>query len=185
MNLKSQWPSNPRSLREWQLERLRGYLRTTVLPFSSHYGALFRRENIDPGQLRSADDDRRQRIEAARVDLARELARLYVEHGSEPSHELVPPLRRHIPHPELDGGSRDVRDDDAATAIEDRAARCLDPDQAELIRLRGVQVLVAREHLERPEAEEEDDECDEREPAEDRNPERELRREAVRPICFS
>src|SRR6185436_16444166 len=56
MNHKSPWPSNPRSLREWQLARLRGYLRTTVLPFSAHYGALFRREGIDPDQLCSADD---------------------------------------------------------------------------------------------------------------------------------
>ena len=59
MNLKSNWPSNPRSLREWQLARLRGYLRTTVLPFSAHYGALFRREGIDPRQLRTLDDLRR------------------------------------------------------------------------------------------------------------------------------
>ena len=48
MKRNSPWPSNPRSLREWQLARLRGYLRTTVLPFSAHYGALFRREGIDP-----------------------------------------------------------------------------------------------------------------------------------------
>jgi phenylacetate-coenzyme A ligase PaaK-like adenylate-forming protein len=59
MNRKSNWPSNPRSLRDWQLARLRSYLRTTVLPFSAHYGALFRREGIDAAQLRSADDLRR------------------------------------------------------------------------------------------------------------------------------
>ncbi len=59
MNRNSPWPSNPRSLREWQLARLRRYLRTTVLPFSAHYGGLFRREGIDPGQLRSPDDLRR------------------------------------------------------------------------------------------------------------------------------
>ena len=56
MNPKSPWPSNPRSLREWQLARLRSYLRDTVLPFSAHYGALFRREGIDPAQLRTPDD---------------------------------------------------------------------------------------------------------------------------------
>jgi phenylacetate-coenzyme A ligase PaaK-like adenylate-forming protein len=59
MNLKSPWPSNPRSLREWQLARLRGLLRTTILPFSAHYGALFRRAGIDPAQFRSLDDLRR------------------------------------------------------------------------------------------------------------------------------
>ena len=59
MNLNSPWPSNPRSLRDWQLARLRSYLRDTVLPFSSHYGALFRREGIDPARLRTPDDLRR------------------------------------------------------------------------------------------------------------------------------
>src|SRR6266853_3420966 len=59
MNHKSPWPSNPHSLREWQLARLRSYLRTTVLPFSAHYGAQFRHEGIDPAQLRTPDDLRR------------------------------------------------------------------------------------------------------------------------------
>ncbi len=56
MKRNSPWPSNPRSLREWQLARLRSHLRTTVLPFSAHYGALFRREKIDANQIRSLDD---------------------------------------------------------------------------------------------------------------------------------
>lgn len=59
MNLASPYPSNPRSLREWQLARLRRFLRDTVLPFSAHYAALFRREGIDPRQLRTLDDLRR------------------------------------------------------------------------------------------------------------------------------
>ncbi len=59
MNRKSHWPSNPRSLREWQLARLRSYLRDTVLPFSAHYGGLFRREGIVPDQIRTLDDLRR------------------------------------------------------------------------------------------------------------------------------
>ncbi|MEA3212969.1 MAG: phenylacetate-CoA ligase [Chthoniobacter sp.] len=59
MNHRSPWPSRPHSLREWQLARLRRYLRTTVLPFSAHYGALFRREGIAPAQLRTLDDLRR------------------------------------------------------------------------------------------------------------------------------
>ena len=47
------------ALRDWQLARLRSYLRDTVLPFSAHYAALFRREGIDPGQIESVDDLRR------------------------------------------------------------------------------------------------------------------------------
>lgn len=57
---KHPWPSRPpRALRDWQLARLRSYLRDTVLPFSAHYGALFRREKIDPADLRTTDDLRR------------------------------------------------------------------------------------------------------------------------------
>jgi phenylacetate-coenzyme A ligase PaaK-like adenylate-forming protein len=49
----------PATLRNAQVRRLREYLRTTVLPFSPHYGALFERERIDPASLRTADDLRR------------------------------------------------------------------------------------------------------------------------------
>ena len=47
------------ALHKWQLARLRGYLRDTVLPFSAHYAALFRREGINPAQIKSPDDLRR------------------------------------------------------------------------------------------------------------------------------
>jgi len=54
---KSNWPPPPLSrLRDWQLARLRHYLRDTVLPFSSHYGALFRKEKIDPAEIRTVAD---------------------------------------------------------------------------------------------------------------------------------
>ena len=46
-------------LRKWQLARLRGYLRDTVLPFSAHYSTLFRRENLDPSRIETPDDLRR------------------------------------------------------------------------------------------------------------------------------
>jgi phenylacetate-coenzyme A ligase PaaK-like adenylate-forming protein len=59
MSRNLRFPSNPRSQRNWQLARLRRYLRETVLPFSAHYGALFRREGIDLSQLRTSDDLRR------------------------------------------------------------------------------------------------------------------------------
>ena len=47
------------SLRRWQVARLRRYLRETVLPFSAHYAALFRREGLDPAQIKTEDDLRR------------------------------------------------------------------------------------------------------------------------------
>ena len=59
MSPREPWPSNPASLREWQLYRLRRYLRRTVLPFSKHYRELFSKEGLDPGMLRSSDDLRR------------------------------------------------------------------------------------------------------------------------------
>ncbi len=54
------WPSHPTSaLRDWQMARLRSYLHDTVLPFSAHYGALFRREKLSVSALKSPDDLRR------------------------------------------------------------------------------------------------------------------------------
>jgi phenylacetate-coenzyme A ligase PaaK-like adenylate-forming protein len=38
------------------MNRLRGFLRDTVIPFSAHYSALFRREGIDPGRIETIDD---------------------------------------------------------------------------------------------------------------------------------
>jgi phenylacetate-coenzyme A ligase PaaK-like adenylate-forming protein len=46
-------------LRKWQVARLRDYLRDTVLPFSAHYSASFRREGIDSSQIKTVDDLRR------------------------------------------------------------------------------------------------------------------------------
>ncbi len=54
------WPTHRASaLHNWQLARLRRYLRETVLPFSAYYGALFRREKIDARALTSLDSLRR------------------------------------------------------------------------------------------------------------------------------
>ena len=69
----------------------------------------------------------------------------------------------------------DVRDDRATVAVEDRPARRLDAHEPELVVLRRVQVLVAGEHLKRPEPQEEDREHDQRDPAEDADAERESR----------
>jgi len=59
MKTSTPWPSHPRSLREWQLARLRTYLRDTVLPFSAHYGRMFEKEGLRPEMLRTPDDLRR------------------------------------------------------------------------------------------------------------------------------
>ncbi|HSI12085.1 MAG TPA: AMP-binding protein [Chthoniobacter sp.] len=53
------WPSHPHSLRNWQLTKLRTYLRDTVLPFSKHYGRMFEKERLSPEMLRTMDDLRR------------------------------------------------------------------------------------------------------------------------------
>ena len=123
--------------------------------------------------------DRRDGIEASLRHLAREGPRRDVQDAREPLDEVVPPLLRHVADPELHGRACDVRHDHAPVAVEDRPAGCLDADQPELVVLRGVQVRVAREDLERPEPEEEDREREERDPAEDRDAQSELRCEPV------
>ncbi len=129
---------------------------------------------------RCLHDDRGQRVETSRVDLTGELSRLDVEDTGEAPHELVAACGGNVAHPELDRRPRDVRDDRPAAAVEDGAAGSLHADETELVRLRGVQVLVAGQHLERPEAEEQDDEDEERERPEDRDAQCELRRQPVR-----
>ena len=114
------------------------------------------------------------------LDLPRELRRLDVEHGGQPLHELVATFAGHVPGPELDCGSGDIRHDHASAPVEDRPSRRFDSDQAELIALRCVEVLVAGEHLQRPQPEEQDDEYEESERAEDRDAQRKLRRQPVR-----
>jgi phenylacetate-coenzyme A ligase PaaK-like adenylate-forming protein len=59
MKTKPHWPAHPQSLRDWQLTRLRTYLRDTALPFSAHYRRLFEKEHLDPALLRLPDDLRR------------------------------------------------------------------------------------------------------------------------------
>ena len=129
---------------------------------------------------RGLHDDRRQRVEASLLDLARERARRDVENLAEALDELVATFLRHVPHPELHCGPCDVRHDDASVAIEQRPAWRLDANQAQLVALRGVQVLVAREHLQRPQAQKEDPERGQRDEAENRDAQRQLGREPVR-----
>ena len=119
------------------------------------------------------DGDRRQRVDAPVVDLAREARRRHVEHGGEAlDHPVAPCLLRHVADPQLHRRARDVADDHPALAVEDRAARRLDPDRPQLVVLGRLQVALAREHLQRPEPEEEQGEDRERDDAEDRRPAR-------------
>ena len=51
------WNSAPPEVwRRWQLARLRDYLRTRVVPFSAHYGRMFKAHGIHPLDLKSLDD---------------------------------------------------------------------------------------------------------------------------------
>ena len=54
---QNQWPqlSEP-SVRSWQAEQLRHYLRTVVLPFSAHYRALFHQEGLVAESFRTLED---------------------------------------------------------------------------------------------------------------------------------
>src|SRR5271170_217729 len=51
------WHSlDKRSLKTWQMLKLRRYLADTVLPFSAHYGALFKEHGVDAERLKDFSD---------------------------------------------------------------------------------------------------------------------------------
>ena len=111
--------------------------------------------------------DRRERVDAPVVHLASEATRRHVEDGRKAlDHPVAPLLLGHVADPQLDRRSRHVADDHLAVAVEDRAARRLDPDRAQLVVLGGIEILRAGEHLQRPEPEEEDGEDGDRDDAE-------------------
>ncbi len=124
--------------------------------------------------------DRVERIGDPLVDLLREPRRRHLQHPREPLDDVVAALLRQVAHPELHGGAGDVVHDGLAIPVEDRAAGSLDADRAELVPLRRGEVRVARQHLERPEPEEEHREDHERDDPENADAEREPRRQPVR-----
>ena len=126
------------------------------------------------------DEDRRQRVVPALLERLRQLRQRHAQHLREPLQHRVAALLGQIGHSNLDRRAGHVRDDRVPGPVEDRAARGLDGDGAELVVLRRVQVAVAGEDLERPQAQEEDGEDDERERGQHADPERELGREPVR-----
>ena len=55
--LTTHWQALPEKVvRRLQAEKLRHYLRTTVLPFSSHYRELFAQHDLDPDYFRTLED---------------------------------------------------------------------------------------------------------------------------------
>ncbi len=127
------------------------------------------------------DGDRRQRVGLPRGDLAGELGRGDAQDPREAADDLAPASfdPGHVADPELHRGPGDVRDDDAPVAIENRPPWRLDAYEAQLVVLGRLQVVLAREHLQRPEPEEEDAEHEQRERTEDADSQRERRSEAV------
>ncbi len=55
--LQSRWQQLPEAaVRRLQVERLRHYLRTVVLPFSAHYGKLFREHGLNADSIHTLED---------------------------------------------------------------------------------------------------------------------------------
>jgi phenylacetate-coenzyme A ligase PaaK-like adenylate-forming protein len=55
--LRTQWQQLPeRTVRQLQADKLRRYLRDVVLPFSAHYGELFRKKGLKAESIRTLED---------------------------------------------------------------------------------------------------------------------------------
>src|SRR5947199_10404303 len=55
--LSTQWQRLPeRTLRKLQVEKLRHYLRNTVIPFSAHYREMFQKRGIKADSIRVLED---------------------------------------------------------------------------------------------------------------------------------
>ncbi len=128
---------------------------------------------------RDLDGHRGQRVVLPLLELGEDPGERHVDDPGELLHLRVATLLRQIGRPHLDGGRADVRDEHAALAVDDRAARRLAADGAELVVQRRVLVPRAGEDLERPQAEEEHGEDRERDRGEDRHPKRHPRVEEV------
>ena len=126
---------------------------------------------------RLLDDYRRRRVAAALLQLADHLRDRHVDDLREALQlfQSRGPLLGEIGRPELNRGCRAIVDDRPALAVEHRPSRGLERDRAELVVHRGVQILRPGEHLQRPEPEEEDAEDRDRDAAQNRDPQRDLR----------
>src|SRR6266511_6250287 len=55
--LRTQWQQLPeKAIRQLQAAKLRAYLRRVVVPFSAHYGAVFREQGLTADSIRTLDD---------------------------------------------------------------------------------------------------------------------------------
>ena len=112
-------------------------------------------------------------------DLADHLRLPHAQDGPQPGQQLVAPGagRRDLVGPQLHGDRDPVVHEDAAVAVEHVAARRRHDDVADLVVRRLRQVLVARQHLQVPQAEEDDGEHRQRHAREHGHPPRKLRRD--------
>ena len=117
---------------------------------------------------------RREGVQAALTSSGYQEALILVKGGYTPDVIVVERGR-----PELYRRPRLVGDEDDAVSVDDRAARRGRAERAHLVVLRHFEVALARDDLERPEAEEENAEDRHRDDAEDRDPDRRLRGDAV------
>ena len=126
-------------------------------------------------------DDRSQRVVAVLLQLREHVldARAGDQRQRTELRALRSPRLRQVGGPQLDARAGDVLDEQAAVTVEHRPARRVEADRAHAVVVRGDEVTVAGEHLQRPEPEEEDGEDGERERGEDRDAERKLRRQAI------
>ena len=123
------------------------------------------------------DDYRSRRIAAALLELRDHLPDRHVDDLREAPQLVQPrgPFLRKIGRPELDGRGRAIVHDRPALPVEHRPSRSLERNRAELIVDGRVQVLRPGENLQRPEPEEEHAEDSDRDAAQNRDPQRDLR----------
>ena len=129
----------------------------------------------------SLHDDRRQRIAGVPVQQREDvLGRDAGQAGERAAARCAAPASSSAGRPATARPrARDVLDDDVAVRSSTGPRGASMRSVAHAVVVRDRQVLVAREHLQRPEPQEEDGEHREREKREDRDAERELRRQAV------
>jgi hypothetical protein len=128
------------------------------------------------------DHDGRERVVLVLLHAREDLAHRDVDDLRElpQLRALGRPALREVGGPQLDARAERVDDERLAVPVEDRAARRVERADAHAVVVCGGRVLRPGEDLERPQAQEQHREHAERERAEDRDAERELRGQPVR-----
>ena len=128
------------------------------------------------------DRDRRQEVTLPRGDVGPDVSVWDVQERREAPHDECLALRGRLlegGRPQLHRRARLVGDEHDAVPVEDRAARGRRAERAHLVVLRHLEVALSGDDLQRPQAEEERAEDRHRNDAEDRDPDRGLRRDPV------